>query len=113
MKYKQALRARQKLLGRPPVTGEILRGSLLHRTIHPHGLKCAKCTSGEEHRLNVLTVTYPAQLSFGDRLIAEGANLVYSNFTCIGMAKMATPRPWADGAWRWDRKSSSKSTSGL
>ena len=42
-----------------PVAGEILRGSLLNRTIRPHGPKCAKCASGEGHPLNVLTVTYP------------------------------------------------------
>jgi hypothetical protein len=49
-----ALPARQKLLDRLPVTGEILRGSLLHRTIHPHGAKCAKYASGEGHPLSVL-----------------------------------------------------------
>jgi hypothetical protein len=59
MIHKQAIRARQKLLDRLPVTGEILRGSLLHRTVRPHGSKCAKCASGEGHPLNVLTVTYP------------------------------------------------------
>jgi hypothetical protein len=59
MIHSQALRARQKLLARLPVTGEIVRGSLLHRTIRPHGRKCAKCASGEGHPLNVLTVTYP------------------------------------------------------
>ena len=59
MIHAQALRARQKLLDRLPVTAEIVRGSLLHRTIRPHGPKCAKCASGEGHPLNVLTVTYP------------------------------------------------------
>ena len=59
MIHKQAIRARQKLLDRLPVTGEILRGSLLYRTVRPHGPKCAKCASGEGHPLNVLTVTYP------------------------------------------------------
>jgi hypothetical protein len=32
---KQALRARQKLLGKLPITGELLRGSLLERTVRP------------------------------------------------------------------------------
>lgn len=59
MIHSQALRARQKLADRLPVTGEILRGSLLYRTVCPHGSKCAKCASGEGHPLNVLTVTYP------------------------------------------------------
>jgi hypothetical protein len=56
---KQAIRARQKIVDRLPVTGEIVRGSLLNRTVRPHGSKCAKCASGEGHPLNVLTVTYP------------------------------------------------------
>jgi hypothetical protein len=59
MIHKDAIRARQKFLERLPLTGEILRGSLLNRTIRPHGAKCAKCASGEGHPLNVLTVTYP------------------------------------------------------
>jgi hypothetical protein len=55
----QMIRRRQRLLDDLPVTGEILRGSLLQRTLrnHPHG--CAKCASGEGHPLSVLTVTYP------------------------------------------------------
>jgi hypothetical protein len=51
--------ARQKLLDRLPVTGEILRGSLLQRTIRNHASGCAKCASGEGHPLAVLTVSYP------------------------------------------------------
>jgi hypothetical protein len=51
--------AREKLLERLPVTGEILRGSLLDRTIRNHARGCAKCASGEGHRLSVLTVSYP------------------------------------------------------
>jgi Family of unknown function (DUF6788) len=50
--------AREKLLARLPVTGEILRGSLLERTIRNHARSCAKCASGEGHPLSVLTVTY-------------------------------------------------------
>ena len=37
----------------------MLRGSLLERTIRNHARNCAKCTSGEGHRLSVLTVSYP------------------------------------------------------
>lgn len=59
MQQKETLRARQRLLDRLPVTGEILRGSLLQRIIRPHGAKCAKCASGEGHPLAVLTITYP------------------------------------------------------
>ena len=50
--------ARRKLLDRLPVTGDILRGSLLQRTIRNHAKSCAKCASGEGHKLAVLTVSY-------------------------------------------------------
>jgi hypothetical protein len=49
---------RDKLLGQLPVTGELLRGSLLERTIH-HTKDCPKCARGEGHQVFVLTVTYP------------------------------------------------------
>ena len=54
----QSLRARQKLVSKLPVTGELLRGSLLERTIR-HSKDCAKCARGEGHLVFVLTVTYP------------------------------------------------------
>ena len=51
--------ARLRLLDRLPVTGELLRGSLLTRTVRNHAKSCAKCASGEGHRMSVLTVSYP------------------------------------------------------
>lgn len=54
----QTLRTRQKLLDLLPVTGEILRGSLIERTVFRHKANCEKCANGEGHRLLVLTVTY-------------------------------------------------------
>jgi len=66
---------RQKLLDRLPVTGEILRGSLLQRTIRNHASGCAKCASGEGHPLSVLTVSYPGgrtrQFSLRRERVAE------------------------------------------
>jgi hypothetical protein len=44
------------------VTGEILRGLLLQRTIRNHAKGCAKCASGEGHPLAVLTVSYPGTI---------------------------------------------------
>jgi hypothetical protein len=58
MRQERTVLRRQKLLGDLPVTGEILRGSLLKRTIRNHAKSCAKCASGEGHSLSVLTVTY-------------------------------------------------------
>ncbi len=57
MKHAEALRARQKLLSRLPVTGELLRGSLLERIVR-HSRGCAKCARGEGHPVSVLTVGY-------------------------------------------------------
>jgi hypothetical protein len=54
----QALLKREKLVSKLPVTGELLRGSLLERTIR-HRKGCPKCARGEGHHVFVLTVTYP------------------------------------------------------
>ena len=54
----QALRARGRLLSKLPVTGELLRGSLLERVVR-HKSGCPKCERGEGHRVFVVTVTYP------------------------------------------------------
>ena len=57
---RQALRARDKLVSKMPVTGELLRGTLLERTVR-HSSGCPKCARGEGHEVFVLTVTYPGQ----------------------------------------------------
>jgi hypothetical protein len=54
----RALHKRQKLVSKLPVTGGLLRGSLLERTIR-HTKGCPKCARGEGHHVFVLTVTYP------------------------------------------------------
>jgi hypothetical protein len=54
----QTIRARDKLVSRLLVTGELLRGTLLERTVR-HKSGCPKCARGEGHRVFVLTVTYP------------------------------------------------------
>src|SRR5437867_7111533 len=53
----RALQTREKLVGKLPITGEVLRGSLLERTIR-HTKGCPKCARGEGHHVFVLTVTY-------------------------------------------------------
>lgn len=47
-----------KLAASLPSTTEILRGTLLHRTIR-HRSGCATCAQGHGHPVWVLTVTYP------------------------------------------------------
>ena len=59
MRRQRVAAAREKLVADLPVTGEILRGSLLERTIRNPARGCAKCASGEGHRMSVLTVSYP------------------------------------------------------
>jgi hypothetical protein len=54
----QALRMREKLVSKLPISGELLRGSLLERTVR-HTKDCPKCARGEGHHVFVLTVTYP------------------------------------------------------
>ena len=54
----QTLRSRLKLVSKLPITGELLRGSLLERTVR-HTKDCPKCARGEGHHVFVLTVTYP------------------------------------------------------
>ena len=58
MTREQAIRKREKVAGRLSSPMEVLRGSLLQRTIH-HSSGCLKCARGEGHPLWVLTVGYP------------------------------------------------------
>ncbi|HEY2226773.1 MAG TPA: hypothetical protein VGI22_03355 [Xanthobacteraceae bacterium] len=70
----QTLRARHKLVSKLPITGDLLRGSLLERTVR-HTKDCPKCARGEGHQVFVLTVTYPGgrtrQFSVRRERIAE------------------------------------------
>jgi len=70
----KTLRARQKLVADLPVTGELLRGSLLDRIVR-HTKGCPKCARGEGHAVSVLTVTYPGgrtrQISVRRERVAE------------------------------------------
>ena len=75
MKHRETLQRRDQLLRRLPVSGEVLRGSLLRRTIRPHRQGCAKCASGEGHLLWVVTISYAAgrtrQISLRPEKVAE------------------------------------------
>jgi hypothetical protein len=54
----QAIRKRERLAAQFSSVANVLRGSLLQRTIH-HSKGCQKCARGEGHPLWVLTVGYP------------------------------------------------------
>ena len=49
----QIIAQRQKLLGRLPVTGEMVRGSVVERTIRNHASGCARCVSGWPRRSRI------------------------------------------------------------
>src|SRR5262245_12497706 len=70
----RALRARKKLVQQLPVTGELLRGSLLERVVR-HKSGCPKCARGEGHQVFVLTVSYAGgrtrQISVRRERVAE------------------------------------------
>jgi hypothetical protein len=51
-------RRREQLVGKLPDLGDILRGSLLERTIR-HRQGCPKCDRGEGHLVWVLAIGYP------------------------------------------------------
>lgn len=57
MKHKAAIQAREKLAADLPPITEIVRGSLLHRTIR-HKKGCPKCARGEGHSAWILSVGY-------------------------------------------------------
>jgi hypothetical protein len=54
----RAIRNREKIAAQLSSVTEVLRGSLLQRTIR-HSSGCLKCARGEGHLLWVLTVGYP------------------------------------------------------
>lgn len=58
MKRDLIIATRQKLVAELPVTGEMVRGSLIERTVR-HRSGCTICADGGGHLLWVLTIGYP------------------------------------------------------
>jgi hypothetical protein len=58
MTREQAIHKRDRLAAQLSSANEVLRGSLLQRTVR-HSSGCLKCARGEGHPLWVLTVGYP------------------------------------------------------
>lgn len=58
MTRQPAIRKREQFAARLASASDVLRGSLLQRTLH-HSSGCSKCARGEGHPLWVLTVGYP------------------------------------------------------
>jgi hypothetical protein len=57
MNHTRALQQRDRLLARLPLRPDLLRGSLLSRTIR-HRSGCLKCDRGQGHPVSVLAVGY-------------------------------------------------------
>jgi len=57
LNQEKAIQQRERLLSRLPFARDILRGSLLQRTIR-HRTGCRKCARGEGHAVAVLAVGY-------------------------------------------------------
>jgi hypothetical protein len=72
MNHEQIVMRRERLLAQLPEAREILRGSLLQRTIR-HRTGCPKCARGEGHPVAVLAVGYPGGVIRQISLLQEQA----------------------------------------
>ena len=88
MKQKEAAQNRRRIAASLPTAEEVLRGSLLERTIF-HRKGCSRCASGEGHKVLVLTVTYPG-----------GRNRQFS----IRPEQRELVQRWLDNYQEWKRK---------
>jgi len=59
VKQEQIIRKRDSLLAQLPDARNILRGSLLDRTIRHSTGRCKRCDSGGGHAVSVLAIGYP------------------------------------------------------
>ena len=88
MKQKEVVQRRSRIAATLPMPEEVLRGSLIERTIF-HRKGCSRCASGEGHRVWVLTVTYPG-----------GRNRQFS----IRPDQREMVQRWLDNYHDWKRK---------
>jgi hypothetical protein len=88
MNQKEAVQKRRKILTSLSLPEEVLRGSLIERTIF-HSKGCARCERGEGHQVSVLTVTYPG-----------GRNRQFS----IRPEQRQMVQRWLDNYREWKRK---------
>jgi hypothetical protein len=88
MKNVLGLQKRRKMAASLPGPEEVLRGSLVQRTIF-HKKSCTRCDRGEGHKVWVLTVTYPGGRNRQFSIRAEQREMV---------------RRWLDNYQEWKRK---------
>lgn len=75
MNHKDAARQRDRIVKSLGSSAEIIRGSLLQRTIR-HKSGCPKCAGGGGHPVWVLTITYPGGRNKQISLSAEQKTIV-------------------------------------
>lgn len=88
MKQSEVIAKRRKIVGTLPAPEEVLRGSLIERTVF-HRKGCTRCASGDGHKVWVLTVTYPGGRNRQFSIRAEQRELV---------------QRWLDNYQDWKRK---------
>ncbi|HTQ86678.1 MAG TPA: DUF6788 family protein [Candidatus Solibacter sp.] len=88
MKRNEISQKRHRIAAALPPVEEVLRGSLIERTIF-HRQGCSRCAKGVGHRVWVLTVTYPG-----------GRNRQFS----IRPEQLDTVRQWLGNYQEWKRK---------
>jgi hypothetical protein len=88
MKRRDVLQRRRKIAATLPGPEEVLRGSLLERTVF-HRKGCSRCEAGTGHKALVLTVTYPG-----------GRNRQFS----IRPEQREMVQRWLDNYQQWKRK---------
>ena len=88
MKQKEVVQKRRKILATLPSPEEVLRGSLLERTIF-HSKGCSRCKAGQGHIVWVLTITYPGGRNWQFSIRPEQRQMV---------------QRWLDNYKEWKRK---------
>src|SRR6202022_1240938 len=116
MKRDQILETRQALVSQLPVTGEILRGSLVERTVR-HTRGCATCAGGDGHPLSVLTISYPGgrtrQFSLRRAQVLRGAPLAGQLSPAEGGARGDLRTQPCSAASGWRRTEAREKQGGL
>src|SRR4029077_1354257 len=95
MSRARALRARERLLSKLPVTGELLRGSLLERTIR-HTKDCPKCARGTWGLVSIIPISVAGRVA-GDYPRNLGVKNNWLDHNAWGWKRAAGPGQFDTG----------------